>query len=494
MNPSRLRLHWRCHARVRDFATLAGLLVGCSVLPGPLTAQRSAPAPTALAFRGVTVIDVTTGRRLRHQTVVVVGPRIQAIGPAQTAVVPKGAHVVDARGKYLLPGFWDMHVHAETGDGGEVGTEVAVQDSFHRWLYPRYIANGITGIREMAQRWGAWKDGGNEASDSFRAWQREIAAGTLVGPRGIGPSTDVDSERSESFLTVGRIPSIMDSLKAAGDAFVKYHSNVWDREIFFALLREGRRVGLPVVGHVTRTVTNVEAADSGMRGIEHFEHHQCWPWPQPLPDSVALETACRPVVQAYIRNGTWLTPTLSADWSLEPAHAANPFSDTLAEATQAIHYRWADRLRFWRMMHRLGVRTFLAGTDWGSHIAKFHDRFRPGLSARDELVFLVEVGLTPLEAVQAGTLNPALFLRATDSLGTIAAGKLADLVLLDADPLADITNVLKLWGVVANGRYFDHATLVQMDSVALEPGSGLVAWDRQLKRASQGSSTGRPPP
>ena len=126
-------------------------------------------------------------------------------------------------------------------------------------------------------------------------------------------------------------------------------------------------------------------------------------------------------------------------------------------------------------------------------VAASHSAVSGGLSAREELVFLVDAGLTPLEALQAGTLNPALFLEATDSLGTVASGKLADLVLLDADPLADITNVLRLWGVVANGRYFDRATLEQMDPEGFKPGNGLVAWDRRLKQEStegSGASTG----
>ena len=91
-----------------------------------------------------------------------------------------------------------------------------------------------------------------------------------------------------------------------------------------------------------------------------------------------------------------------------------------------------------------------------------------------------EMGMTPLEALQTGTLNPAVFLNATDSLGTVAAGKLADLVLLDADPLADIANVLKLWAVVANGHYYDHTTLLALDPEGFRPANGLVAWDRRL--------------
>lgn len=456
MSRSRLRLQ-RC--RGARLLGLAVLFLEFPVVPRRLSAQQS--PPTALAFRGVTVIDVTDGRRLPDQMVTVLGNRIQTITPDADGRVPKGAQVVDARGKYMVPGFWDMHTHTEYP-----GIEnVELQDSVYRTVYPFYVANGVTGIREMAQRW----QGG---TDSFRVWQREVMDGTRIGPRAIGPSGDFTY--GMTLETPDDARRIVDSLKAAGDPFVKFHDDGFqDRDLFFAILREARKVSLPVVGHIPRAVTNVEAADSGMRSIEHNqEHHQCFAWPESLPDSTTLDEICAPVAQAYIRNGTWLVPTMTTHW-LDPAPGAR--SPEL----------WDDTLRFWRMLRRFGVKKFLSGTDWAPQILDQYGReFWPGLSAREELVFLAKIGFSPLEALQMGTLNPAIFLEATDSLGTVAPGKLADLALLDADPIVDIANVLKLWGVVANGRYFDHAALVRMDPEGFKPGNGLVPMDRALKQTA----------
>ena len=479
--------HSSLRRRTQWTATLA---LGCRLL-SPTVANAQQPAATrALVFDGVTVIDVEHGKRLPAQRVVVVGNRITAVGTVTTTAIPPGAQVVNATGKYVVPGFWDMHTHTE-GDSANV----AAQAAFHRRLYPLYIANGITGIRELGQRWGGADNGRGspQATDSFRVWQRAIAAGTMLGPRQFGPSYDISywntalPEHEPHFLPLAEVTRVVDSVKAAGNAFLKYHGWPENREIVFAMLREARRIGLPVVGHISDSVTNVEAADSGYRSIEHLhEHHQCWAhawWGAPLPDSAALDSACTPVVQAYLRNGTWVTPTMAINWFGEVL-------DTTKHqwSGQRSPKLWADNLRFLRTLHRLGLRNFLAGTDWnvnGTYTTSdpYGDRvFVPGLSARDEIVLLADGGLIPLEALQAATLNPARFFGMTDSLGTVAPDKLADLVLLDGDPLADITNVLHLWGVVANGQYLDHAKLMRMDPIGNTPGNGVVAADRRVRR------------
>ena len=449
--------------------------------------------PAPLVFDHVTVIDVVHGHRLRNQRVVISGNRIHALGSVNVIHLPTGAHVVNAQGKYLIPGLWDMHAHTEGQQPG-----ISAQSRFHRSLYAIYVANGVTGIRELGQRWGG-PDAGRgspQATDSFRVWQREIAAGTMIGPRQFGPSYDITYWNSAlpghepHWLPLSEVTRVVDSAKMAGNTFLKFHGWPEERAVLFAILREARRIGLPVVGHVSDSVTNVEAADSGFRSIEHLhEQHQCWSNAgagKPLPGSASLDMACVPVVQAYLRNQTWVTPTMAVNWFGEVLDS-NPTTHKLQWSGHRSPRVWADNLRFLRTLHRLGLRNILAGTDWtdnGTYTTgePHGDRvFAPGLSARDEIVLLVDGGLPPLEALQAATLNPARFFEATDSLGTVASGKLADLVLLDGDPLTDITNVLKLWGVVANGRYFDHATLVQLDPIGLTPGNGIVAADRHLR-------------
>src|SRR5690606_805663 len=151
---------------------------------------------------------------------------------------------------------WDMHVHIDAPGSDDL----ALQDSLYRATYPRFIAHGVTGIREMAQRF----PGG---ADSFRVWQRDVLAGQRVGPRAVGPSADVTYGNRLRVAGPADARRVIDSLHAAGDAFVKYHDDKGNPEIFFALAHEARRVGIPLVGHVSVDVSNVAASDSGMRSI-----------------------------------------------------------------------------------------------------------------------------------------------------------------------------------------------------------------------------------
>lgn len=375
----------------------------------------AAPAST-LVLRGVTVIDVTTGRRHPAQTVVIVGNRIRQLGAAKAMHIPPGTQVIDVTGQFLVPGFWDMHAHVD--DHVDV-------------LYPRFIAYGVTGLREMAQRF----PGG---MDSFRVWQRQVLAGTRLGPRVYGPSADLTYHL---FIpTPEDAPRIVDSLKAAGALFLKVHNDQMNPAKYFAVAREARKIGIPFVGHVPVDVSNIEASDSGQRSVEHVEeNHSCWTnWPEPLDTlDAAVMQQCKAVAAAYVRNGTWMSPTVVG---------ANYFPEhNVALAQQFVH-----------LMYHWGVR-MLAGTDFNIDMMQ-DGGFWPGQSLLEDIVYLGGA-MTPLEALQAATLNPALFMHATDSLGTVAPGKLADLVVLAADPLIDIHNVQKIQAVVANGRYLNRTTL-----------------------------------
>jgi imidazolonepropionase-like amidohydrolase len=386
---------------------------------------KPAPPQTPLALRDVTVIDVTDGKLVPGQTVLVSGSHIQTIGPTATVTVPDSALVISAEGKFLIPGMWDMHVHIDERVG---------------W-YPLLIANGITGVREMAQRF-------RHGTDSFRVWQREVMDGKRIGPRSYGPSADLTNANGIELKTADDARRVIDSLKAAGIVFLKYHDDNGDPDLFFAIAREARRAGLPLVGHLTELASDVEASDSGMRSVEHAqESHQCgqsFPgWPE-APGTPFAKKRCGPVAQAFIRNGTWLTPTLVVFYYQDEGH------------TQ-------DAQKFLQTMHSLGVRRILAGSDASQNGNILGVQLDPGFSLLQEIVLLVGGGLTPLEAVQSATLNPAKLIGGTDSLGTVAEGKLADLVLLDDNPVADIRNILKVRAVVANGRYFDRPTLDAMD-------------------------------
>jgi imidazolonepropionase-like amidohydrolase len=452
MERTRGRSTWCRAARRALFATLACAALGAGA-SSPIIAQTPESSSleggaikglaSPLVFTGVTVVDVKDGKLLSGQNVLIVGNRIKAIGPDKKVKIPKDAQIIDAKGKYLIPGMWDMHPHV---------------DQHANQLYPMFVAHGVTGLREMAQRFP-------NGTDSFYKWQGEVLAGTRVGPRIIGPSADL------TYNMILRRPEdarrIMDSLKAAKVAFIKFHdSQMYSRELFFAIMREARRTGLMVVGHVPRRITNVEASDSGMHSIEHIEeNHQCWPnWPKLLGDSATADARCKPMIDAYIKNGTYMMVGLNGHW-LDDQYRPDKQTGL-----------WEDQKRFVRMLYRMGFRRFITGTDWAPMFAGWDKRFRPGLSAVEDLItYNIDVGLSPLEALQTGTLNPAKALNLTDSLGTVEVGKLADLVLLDGNPLENIRNVLNVRGVMVNGFYYNREQLTAMDPEGTKPDMGLIA-------------------
>ena len=243
--------------------------------------------------------------------------------------------------------------------------------------------------------------------------------------------------------------------------------------VYFAVAAEARRLGLPLGGHLVTSLAEIDASDSGASIVDHLK-------PGHLSEHCfghdASVERCQPIAERFRRNGTWVVPTLVLDaktsgssmvasqilfdrfltyaesfWAgARLSHSHNWLRDSTGSAIPAV-----DSLGLLRIAHRVGL-PILAGTDaYGEDVRK-----RPsGFWLHVELAMYVTNGLTPLEALQSATLNPAKYLKGSDSLGTVAPGKLADLVLLDANPLEDITNTTTIRAVVANGRYFDRETL-----------------------------------
>jgi hypothetical protein len=459
------------------------VLVGMVLVPtvnGVAVAYAQQPATTApLVFDGVTVIDVQQGRRLAAQRVVIVGNRIRTVGSVSTVRMPTGARVVDAHGKYLIPGLWDMHTHSARS------TEL---------FYPLFLANGVTGIRDA---------GSPVPLDTLLLWRREIVTGTRVGPpRQILSGQSITDEKEKGRCDRGerqrdnRLQTcvsdsadarhVVDSLKAAGADMIKPRDV--KRAMWFVIAAEARRMKIPFGGH-TEEETPIEASDSGASIVDHLDPPQsagmlginqlCW------GDDATVEH-CQPVAEHFRRNGTWFVPTLfyygDGGFLTERAEGLSyirPVYTRFAASTRAFwngslpHGNWLRGLAdsgthgtstagssgAMHVMQRVGL-PILAGTDiYKDESEPFAS---PGFALHAELAMYVAEGLTPLEALQTATLNPAKLLHATDSLGTVASGKLADLVLLDADPLADITNTTAIRSVVANGRYFDRAALDQL--------------------------------
>lgn len=463
---------------------LALLLLSQTCLFGRQRGELAAP----LVFTHVTVVNVAA-HDAKHalkpdQIVVITGNRVTAMGAAGKVRVPEGAQVVDGAGKYLMPGLWDMHVHA-----------MRRGDTLGNW-FPLFIANGVTGVRDMGS-----------SLEALNAVRRRIAGENLLAPRLIaaGPVLDGPPPQPGGGIGVGtpeEARQAVDSLKAAGVDFIKVY-NLLSRETYFAIAAEAKKQRLPFAGHVPVSLTAVEASDAGQRSLEHLldlpvacstieselrrgqaaaksagalTNWAAWQRARWRDEERAAEnyspTKCREVFRRFKRNGTWIVPTnVNKLAALEPARAHDPRVRYIDPETRAYWEKWAalspgtpeeaaGRWRRYEFMLRLvgeankAGALILAGTDVGSPFPLL-----PGFSLHEELELLVKSGLTPLQALRAATLSPAEYLELSDSLGTVEVGKIADLVLLDASPLDHIQNTQRIAGVVVNGRYLPQTEL-----------------------------------
>jgi imidazolonepropionase-like amidohydrolase len=434
---------------------------------------RPTPSTDALAIVGVTVIDPSSSEpAVPDQTILIASGVIQAVGPSSTTAILAGARRVDARGKFAIPGLWDAHVHF-------MNTGVTA--------LPLFVAHGVTSVREM---------GG--FIDSTRAWQARMKAGTLVGPRifTAGPILESPrylqgvverSARAKSELALRVLPyriGVDDSIEAkrAIDSlvklrvdFVKVRTSA-NPAAYYAILREARRAGLRVAAH-QQSAPLRSALDSGQADLEHAI----------LPPLSRLSSATRDsIYRKFADNGAWYTPTLTVSRAvmLSGDSAARAiFSADAIRVDERRAYASPWLLGWWRMqvderatdtsstraaqgdeayasstsdvrrMRELGV-NILAGTDAGSVLVY------PGFGLHEELQRLVEdAGLSPRDALWSATIGPARFAGLYDRLGSLSAGQIADIVLLDADPLTNIRNTRRIFAVVQAGRLFSRADL-----------------------------------
>ena len=452
-----------------------------------VTAAPAARAQSPIVIRNVTTIDVQTGSLHPSQTVTVEGTRLKAVGDASQIATPKGARIVDGTGKFLIPGLWDMHVHA-TGPGVD------------RLLLPVLVANGVTGVREMfgTFRWYA----------DARAMAKR---GEIVMPRLVGSGHILDGKpqiwQSVEVADAAQARHAVDSLARGGAAFIKVYSRLTPDE-FRAAADEAKKQNLSFAGHVPALVSVDEALSLGMASIEHLQmfttacSSQEEAFRSALLDAVASPKGwdsaaviqrlqlpmlpqtfdrdrCTALAKRVAASNTWMVPTVVVLHSTthldDPSLRNDPrlqyipeFFKTGWNPANDFRFRavtpegWAARKRIFdeqlsilRILHDAGAK-FLAGTDLSNPY------LYPGFSLYDELAYFTKNGFSNLEALQSATINPARFLNATDSLGTIAEGKVADLVVLDANPLVDIANVARVHAVIANGVLIDAARRQQI--------------------------------
>lgn len=437
------------------------------------------------------VIDVTGGTVAADSTVVLSGGRIVDVGKSAAVHIPHSAQVIEGSGKFLIPGLWDMHVHMVFGDWFPQSEAITL---------PLFVANGVTGVRDM----------GGEL-DVLQRWRRQIARGKLLGPRIVtsGPMLDGPKPRFPSSVAVaspedGR--KAVDDLKRRGADFIKLQS-LMSRESYFAIADEAKRQGIVFAGHVPDAIRAAEASNAGQKSIEHltgvFEgcsnvEDELLTGPKGLKRFLDTfdDEKCAALIAVFAKNRTWQAPTLvwerggnlldqrdlqhdsraryvPASWKNGTwrRFTEDILKDQANEDLQTRQRFVAKELQVVRAMHRAGI-PFLAGTDTAAGVYVF-----PGFSLHEEMQLLVQAGFTPLEALQCATRNPAEYLGMLGQMGTVEKGKVADLVLLDANPLDDIANTQRIAGVVVAGRYLSRADLDQLlrsVETAAGPGSRAI--------------------
>lgn len=455
-----------------------------SLASAALTGQTRLPVTEVapIAITGVTVIDVIRGRHVPRQTVVLNGQRIVAAGHRGRVRIPGGAQVVDGRGRFLIPGLIDTHVHL----GWDLDSAAT------RALLPHFLAAGVTTVREASSR--------STVPEQIFA-RGEVCAGRMVGPRiVVSGRIDARAVRRAGASTPAEVARMWAAMGVDG---LKIRSGLTAADVL-SVVAEGKRLGLPVFGHTVDIEVSyaAQAITAGLSGVMHVE-----PLARDLPlvPGAAEDAAASPsdvtgrawrdlvrwtlvdsaaeeaLATLMVLRGVWLEPTLAISaasvfperWRGDPRRARLPrvYAVDAADTTKLPIYRgdslvraraaFTRMMRFVRRVHELGG-VVLAGTD-GEPV--------PAWAIHDELALLVEAGLSPAAALRAATVDAARILGLSGTTGAVAVGLAADLVLLDADPLTDIKNTQRIRTVFANGRLFERAA----QAVLLSPVAGFPA-------------------
>ncbi|MGO4288472.1 amidohydrolase family protein [Chitinophaga sp. RAB17] len=437
-----------------------------------------------LLIKSVRIIDIKTGRITANQTIAVRNDSIIQVMDNQLAKQYKATQTVDGSGKYAMPGLWDMHMHFGGGD--------TLSEENKNFL-PLYLANGITTIRDCAA----------DISPDVLQWRDEINKGQLQGPTIFTSGPKLEGYKSIWLgdLEIGtstELQQALDSLQKLKVDFVKITENTIKPEIYLEALREARKRGMAISGHVPYVLTMKQVADAGLSSVEHLTYA----WKSGVKDDAALsrgiasgeikgadinkyilqnfDTAAAMKTYRYMaEKGMYLTPTLTLGHVMayfdQDNHAHDPYLQYIGKGLQRT-YQWRvkraasdDSAAIVRrkmiyetsssilpLLQKAGVK-ILAGTDAG-YLNSFDF---PGIGLHQELALMVKFGLTPLQALQASVINSPAYLHKTN-YGAIAAGKKADILLLDANPVADIHNTQKINALVVKGKLLDRAALDQL--------------------------------
>jgi imidazolonepropionase-like amidohydrolase len=451
-----------------DRARAAGrrLLCRCAIILAVCTSGCAEMDPNAFVIRAVTVLPMTGAGAIANATVVVRDGRIASIDSTGATSDVRGLRVVDGTGKFLVPGLIEMHAHLSKTRASALGL---------------FVRNGVTTVRDM----------GGDHQELLR-WRADVQSGTRFGPRILlaGPylesqaniermRADPPEERVEPFerarIGIGspeRARQVIDSLAALELDYLKIRT-VADRETYLAINQAAEAHGLDVVGHVTGLPVEL-VLEAGQDGIEHFFYPTLDDRTRDERLAIWREFAARGVaivptlvtfqnatlgdperLRAIVNDSLgqidprrrYLSNFLTLDWREQALELVNDEDRAIFESI------FHSTIRNTREMHEAGM-DVLAGSD----VAVLN--IYPGSSLHEELGILVDsIGMSPMEALSRATARSAAFLGIADSVGTVEAGMVADLILVDGDPRADIRNLSRISAVILRGRLFDSLAL-----------------------------------
>jgi len=415
------------------------------------------------AFINVNVIPMTSDTVLRARTVIVNDGEIVVIGDVDDTAVPADAVVVDGTDRFLIPGLSEMHGHIPGRNSGGLDRVLHL-----------YVANGITTVRGML------------GQPSHLELRSALQKGERLGPR---LYTSGPSMNGRSVTSPQRAISMVEQQHAAGYDFLKIHPGL-TRQAFDAMAATANRLGIPFAGHVPEDVGIERALAAGIATIDHLDGYMeslLRPHDDPsgglsgffgvfIADQ-ADETKISGIVAATVEAGTWNVPT---DSLFRHATSSESDPDDMVDWPE-MKYMPADTVERWRRAKReilddanyhpdtaaraVALRQQLilelhrngAGLLLGSDSPQIFNV--PGFAIHRELEYLVDAGLTPFEALQTGTANPAEFFGRTGDFGVVKTGAEADLILLDANPLEDVTNTRRIHGVMLRGCWLSRSEL-----------------------------------
>ncbi|MCE7991608.1 MAG: amidohydrolase family protein [Roseivirga sp.] len=431
------------------------------------------------------IVDVETGRITRDQNIGIRNDTIIFIGDDELTANYSAPQTIEASGKFVIPGLWDMHVHFRGGDG-------LIEENKN--LLPLFVANGITGVREA---------GGDMTSEIFK-WRKEIEDGELTGPVIFTSGPKLDGPRatwagSIPVTTQDEVVQAVDSLENMGVDFIKIYDSRINREAYIQIIEEAKKRGITTSGHMPFTVMLEEAVNAGLGSVEHLYYilkgasseeyavtqdninGKAGFWGS-MDRLIATydESVARKTFKSLKDNDVYVVPTMHIGNTLSyldrDNHEQDKYLDyigpgiiktyegrvrgAMRASPAAVERRHALNTTFRGLVPKLnqaGV-TLLAGSDTGASNSYVYQ----GISLHREMAALVETGLSPLEALKAATINGARFLKLDEYYGSIEEGKSGDLLILDANPLEDITNSQRIHTLVLDTKVYSRTELDQM--------------------------------